>query len=153
MAGVSICFDVRPLHDMVGNVGWYQELRKDVESSRSTIVVSDGEYRREIESSRRVLLWLAELARSGLVKNVPWKDVEICTKEIVAEPEAKCQECDDHHLFAICHLGRAEYLFTQDARLAKCRTKMKKNNKLKKFCGVKIVSAERVYKKHRQRII
>lgn len=63
-----------------------------------------------------------------------------------------CDDCDAPHIFALVFVKPTPYIFSMDARMAKCRGVINKNVD-KKYCQFIIVSKDKIYKDHRPAIM
>jgi len=149
----SVCLDVMPLTHLVNDFSWYRDLRKDIENRNVVVWIADGKYKKEISYNPKIVSWLNRLSEIGKARSVDAKRFDLALKEIGADKACKCKECDDVHLFSLCWAAEAKYLFTEDKRISKCRTKLKRSLPLRKYCKTGLIYRKRGYKKHRTKVV
>jgi predicted nucleic acid-binding protein len=148
-----VCLDVMPLTHLVNEVGWYRGLRKDIENRNVTVWIADGKYKQEISRNLKVKSWLNRLAEVGRARSVDAEKFNLALKEISSHRACKCKECDDPHLFSLCWVAGAAYLFTEDKRISRCRTKLKRVPQLKKYCKTGLIYRQKEYHKNRTKVL
>ncbi|WP_157223974.1 hypothetical protein [Afipia broomeae] len=148
----SLCLDVVPLGKLADKIGWYENLWQDIQKKNIIILIGHGKFRKEIQRSTKAKNLLLRLEQVGKARSVDEKKFQKVIGEFAREKSAKCKECDDHHLFAICSAGPSQYLVTDDKRLSKCRSKIKKTS-LSKHCSFSVIRDGAQYRVHRAKII
>lgn len=63
-----------------------------------------------------------------------------------------CNHCDDPHIFALVYLKPTRYVFSKDARIAKCRSHINKTID-NKYCRFSIILNLALYNRHKQKIL
>lgn len=148
----NICLDVMPLTHVVNGTGWYEGLRRDIEGRKVLLCIAGGQYKKEIQGNNKIKSWINRLSEAGKARSIDLTKFAAAVREMRDHELCKCKECDDPHLFSICMVGEAEFLFTEDKRISKCRTKMKKSKSLQKFCKIKLIYRHEQYKSNRSKI-
>jgi predicted nucleic acid-binding protein len=148
----ELCLDIVPLSKLADKVGWYETLWADIQKKNIVILIGHGKFREEVEKVRKVKSLLISLSQIGKARSVNKDHFNRIVTEFGREPRAKCEECDDPHLFAICGSGPAMYLITDDKRLVKCRTKLRRSS-LNRYCSFAVIRDGRRYREHRSQII
>lgn len=64
----------------------------------------------------------------------------------------ECGHCDDSHIFALIYVKPTPYVFSKDARMAKCRDIVNKHMD-KRYCNFIVLSSDPIYRKHRSAIM
>lgn len=65
---------------------------------------------------------------------------------------SNCNHCDDPHIFALVYLKPTPYVFSKDARIAKCRSIINKTID-KRYCQFSVIVNLKLYERHRQKIL
>ena len=146
-----ICLDINAITRIKENKDWWGNLRSFIDGAqRVIIVIGDGKYKKEISKVKYAVDWINELSRAGRVKSVAFCETEKFISKIFVEcPVSNCTECNDLHHFAICTIGEASYLFTNEIELCKCRRKIQNLEAGKKYCRFKIIRSEKTFKYHK----
>lgn len=140
---------------------WFPEiLREMIASNRVTFVYGEiDKLTIEISKVRQALNFYKA------VKNL--KTADNCSRRVDAARdvlEARCDilsnercfvdctDCDDPHIFALIYVKPTRYVFSRDARMARCRDTINPYVE-SRYCRFRVISTEAVYRSHRQRIL
>lgn len=108
---------------------------------------------RELGKVRIALQFKASMKKIGRAIEADPSEVE---RHVILLTKNKsfvdCDHCDDPHIFAAIYIHPSKYVFSKDARLAKCRDKM---NKIinKKYCSFIVIASNSVYNRHKSHIL
>lgn len=64
----------------------------------------------------------------------------------------KCADCDDPHIFALIYVKPTPYVFSKDARMARCRDEINKTVE-SRYCKFIVISTAQTYAAHRHSVL
>ena len=134
---------------------WFKTVLKELVDKDSVMFVYGGSSRLANELARvrdalRFFKLVGDLRRRIDADVI---EIERHIRIIEADKNYKtCQECDDSHIFSIIYVKPTPYVFSMDARMARCRDKINKTLD-KRYCNFIVISDVDVYNCHKVHIL
>lgn len=134
---------------------WFIKILGELVSSKKVVFLFSNCEKggQELARQRKALEFKKAMMRIRRACEGEAGDVERHVKLLKSNPHyCSCEACDDPHIMAAIYIHPAKYVFTNDARLAKCRDKMSSfiDKRYRDFIAI---VREDVYLRHRLRII
>jgi hypothetical protein len=108
---------------------------------------------KETQKVRKALEFRKIMTAVHRATAAPKKDIDHHMTMLTGNVDfVSCKDCDDPHIMAAIFLHPTKYVFSKDARMAKCRKNMV--GKLdKRYCKFIVISTNEVYIVHKPRIL
>lgn len=138
------------------SVDWFvKDVLPDLVRSQN-VLFTYGEatcFKDELSRTRKALEFYKRMGQIKKRADVDTKEMERHVLIVKACPTyANCNDCDDPHVFALCYIKPTPYIFSEDARMARCRTLI--NTVLdNRYCNFAVIRTKPVYDIHRGAIL
>jgi hypothetical protein len=109
-------------------------------------------YSSEIQRSKKALEFYKIIGKKRLVEADQETVDDHIGRLLSHEDFSSCSDCDDAHIFAMIWTKPTRYVFSMDARMAKCRDKINRSIE-SRYCDFIVISKRPTYDFHRLSII
>lgn len=140
---------------------WFKDVLEElIRCNRVSFVYGEiDKLKTEISKVRKALEFF-RLARDLKDSNNKSRRVDAPLDDINAHNEyiqnrqcfVDCGDCDDSHIFALIYVKPTPYIFSMDARIAKCRDVINSSVD-SRYCKFIVVSNDPTYKNHKHAIL
>jgi predicted nucleic acid-binding protein len=134
---------------------WFKSVLGELLNKDSvTFVYSEStKMMKELSKVRAALQFYKIVGEKKRRNDADTEEVEKHTKVVENDENYdSCSDCDDSHVFAMIYVKPTPYVFSMDARMARCRDRINKSMN-KRYCDFIVISDKNIYGDHKSKII
>lgn len=134
---------------------WFGFILPELEGSKRVrfLFSNCAKGRKELQSYRKALEFERLMRARGRAVSADSSLVEAQVEYLNSHGEFRaCRDCDDPHIMAAIYIHPTKYVFSEDKRLAGCRSRMTGVVK-SRYCSFVVIGTSSVYQYHRSSIL